>query len=361
MDRFDPRAFLREHGHSDEEIDAATEGGWLVLLVLDHVVLPGVRAYNRVQAASRAGVPAELATRFWRAMGFPDVPEHATVFTDADVAALKVAADRIAERGDPERALQQARVVASSMSRIAELWTDDLARMLEELRQAGLSEDEVIAVLVDRLDLDLAPAIFDFVHRRQLQSSIWRRFGVFSGMEHLEQPLAVGFCDLVGYTALSQQLTADELTELVGRFEALTHDTIAAMGGRVIKRIGDAVMFSIEDPQQAAELGLRLIEELAELELLARVGIAAGPVVLLQGDLFGPVVNLASRIVSMARPSAVVISEGVRDALGPDRFKVRGLGRRYVKDMGFQRLWAVRRPKISEPSGSPAEPAEGAA
>jgi len=51
--------------------------------------------------------------------------------------------------------------------------------------------------------------------------------------------LTVGFVDLVGYTRLSQQLDARALGALVGRFEALASDAVAARDGRVVKLVGD--------------------------------------------------------------------------------------------------------------------------
>ena len=75
-----------------------------------------------------------------------------------------------------------------------------------------------------------------------------------------------------------------------------------------------------------------------------RVGFSCGNVLQLQGDLYGPPVNLASRIVSIARPRSVVVSEAVHDALGEDPdYAWRSLRPRTFKGIGRVPIWRVRR------------------
>ena len=109
--------------------------------------------------------------------------------------------------------------------------------------------------------------------------------------------LVVGFADLVGFTALAQQVSDEELAEVVDQFERLAYDVVVAGGGRVVKMIGDEVMFLVEDPVAAAEIALGLADasrDAAELSDV-RVGLALGPVLEREGDAYGATVNLASR------------------------------------------------------------------
>ena len=155
----------------------------------------------------------------------------------------------------------------------------------------------------------------------------------------------MGFLDLVGYTALSQELDADELSELVDRFEALTRDTVAELGGRVVKTIGDEVMYVAEDTAQAATIALRLTERTGTDEVLplARAGLACGTVLARDGDYYGPVVNLAHRLVELARPGSVVTSEEVREALAHEpAFEWQRLRSRKIRDIGRVEVWALR-------------------
>jgi class 3 adenylate cyclase len=82
------------------------------------------------------------------------------------------------------------------------------------------------------------------------------------------------------------------------------------------------------------------------------VGLAAGPVVVREADLFGPVVNRASRIVNIAFPGTVVCSAELRDVLGDDpAFVWKSIGQRNLKDIGKVPLFVLRRE--TEPERDP--------
>ncbi len=166
----------------------------------------------------------------------------------------------------------------------------------------------------------------------------------------------------MGFTALSQQVSAHELAEVVSRFEGLAYDTVARLGGRVVKMIGDEVMFNVVDPRQAAEIALTLAETYRDDDELSdvRVGLAYGPVLEREGDCFGPVVNLASRIVGIAFPGTVVVSDELHAAMvDDDDFVWRSLHRRQLKDIGRVMLWTIRR--SSDPFGPKSRPRPGPA
>ena len=82
-------------------------------------------------------------------------------------------------------------------------------------------------------------------------------------------------------------------------------------GGRVVKMIGDEVMFAVDDGAFAADIAIALVEALVRDPDLpgVRVGLASGPTLSWEGDLYGPTVNLASRLVNIARPNSVHISD----------------------------------------------------
>jgi len=160
--------------------------------------------------------------------------------------------------------------------------------------------------------------------------------------------LAVGFADMVGFTLLSQHLSDPELAAVVRRFEELSHDIVTRLGGRVVKMIGDEVMFVVESVADAARIGLDLADAYADDELLSdvRVGLALGPVLLREGDYFGTTVNLAHRIVNIGNPGTVLISDEFQAALlaaAPDDYATEPLRPRTLKDLGRVQLWWLGR------------------
>jgi adenylate cyclase len=161
--------------------------------------------------------------------------------------------------------------------------------------------------------------------------------------------MTVGFADIVGYTRRTRSLTADELGGMVERFESTVTSVIADHGGRIIKTIGDEVLFVADDPVSAGRIALLLTsahEDDPEFPQV-RVGMAQGNVLSRLGDVFGEVVNIASRLTSIARPGRILTNRELADVLRdhPGEFRVRRAPTRPVK--GYTRLetWALKRPK----------------
>jgi adenylate cyclase len=180
--------------------------------------------------------------------------------------------------------------------------------------------------------------------RRHLQGAIRRRLSIAEAGQG--QMGVVGFADLVGFTALSQQVGDDELAVVVDEFEQLAFDVVTASGGRVVKMIGDEVMFTVDSPAAAAEIGLALAESTRGADELSevRVGMAYGPLLEREGDLYGPVVNLASRITALAYPGSIVVGPALRDQLADlDDYRLRSMRPRSLKDIGRVPLWVLRR------------------
>ena len=198
---------------------------------------------------------------------------------------------------------------------------------------------------------EIMPKVVDYVWRRHLQAEARRRMLREGKSETEGDQLAVGFADLVGFTALSQQVPDKELARIVDRFEAVAYDTVVARGGRVVKMIGDEVMFSVEAAEAAAEIALTLADSFRADEALSdvRVGLAYGSVLEQEGDLYGQVVNLASRVVGIAYPGSVVVSSDFHDVLEDLPHYAWSVIRPHtLKHIGRVRLWRVRRPGDDE-------------
>ena len=164
--------------------------------------------------------------------------------------------------------------------------------------------------------------------------------------ERLTVVLAVGFADMVGFTALSQQASEKELSDVVGRFEDLAYDIVAAGGGRVVKMIGDEVFFVAESAAAGAGIGLQLADTYSSDTRLPdiRVGLSVGPVLPRAGDYLGPAVNIASRLVNLARPGSVLISEQLAEQISTDEdFDLKRLRARNLKGIGRVPSFVLRR------------------
>ncbi|HEX5268358.1 MAG TPA: adenylate cyclase regulatory domain-containing protein [Acidimicrobiales bacterium] len=340
------RAFLRERGVAQEEIDVAAREDRLHLLVVDTVLVPQEAEYTPLEVAELSGMPIELIERFWRALGFPNPARDVRAFGPLDVEALSTVQGLLAFRmTDTDSALQLARVIGSSMARIAdaEITASPVLRGGDDSAETA----ELFSMTADATLPGMA-RLLEYSWRRHLQAAARRAMtitGVFdSGTAHAM--LAVGFVDLVGFTVLSQQLTEKELGEMVGRFEALAYDTVTVLGGRVVKMIGDEAMYVAPDVEKAAEIAVSLSEAYSDDEVLSevRVGLAFGGVLVRDGDYYGPVVNLASRIVNIATPGSVLTSDEVHTQLADaPAFEWRSLRPRFLKDIGRVPLWRLQR------------------
>ncbi|MBI1379347.1 MAG: adenylate/guanylate cyclase domain-containing protein [Frankiales bacterium] len=279
------------------------------------VVLGAPRRLRREQVAHDAGVPLPEARRLWRALGFADVGD-AVEFTDADADALRLLGTLL-RRGvlDWGVAVEVARSLGQTAARLADWQTDTFGRLLVERgavdRRDPLSEESA-AALFRELDLLLPVLERLLVHgwRRQLAAAVERALGDAEREGAVETGhLTVGFADQVGFTRLSRRLEEQELADLVDRFESRSADVVAAAGGRLIKTLGDEILFVADAPRAAAEIGLRLIEEHRTDRRVPRlrVGLATGVVVARRGDVFGTTVNLASRLTAEARPDSVLV------------------------------------------------------
>ena len=157
--------------------------------------------------------------------------------------------------------------------------------------------------------------------------------------------LAVGFADLCGFTRLSRRLSSTGLDRLLDRFEALTAETVGEAGARLVKLIGDEVMFATADAAAAASIALNLATRAAADDVLPglRVGVSYGRVLVRRGDCFGTTVNLASRIVSTARCGTALVDDQFRRALPAECADVACLpyGIFELKDFDAVPLWRI--------------------
>jgi adenylate cyclase len=318
---------------------------------LERLLLDGPRRYTRLQVAELAGMPPERSRRLWRALGFPDAADDDPAFSEADVRALKVLS-RLIDSGfvGPETEASIARAMGQALSRLADWQTDMLADVLsgrgeEGEPRSGTPQDAVAAA---RTLLPLLQEIQSYVWRRHLAANADRLLTAAGGGDR--RRLAVGFADLVGYTSRSRGMGGRELGAMVEDFESTAAEVIALHRGRVVKTVGDGVLFTAASAVDAMEIALDLPEAWdAEDRPQLRVGAAYGDVLTHLGDVYSPVVNLASRLTSLARPGTVLVDRALAEELHElPGYKVRPLRRVSVRGYDHLQPWLVRRCAVGE-------------
>lgn len=338
-----PRHAAQPSDDPDRQVEATPEG-------LERALLGRPASMGRREVSRGAQVSVRSARKFWHALGFPLVQEGEPMFTEADLEALKRVATMVREEiVDEEFALGMTRAIARTMNRLAvwqtQLMSDAVAEQAGETYDIGadlgrINSPEVAqasALAIARLTDELEPLMI-YVWRRQLTAAINRMLAdATPERDTTGVPRAVGFADLVNFTSLVQRMNERELATMVERFEVLATDIVTAHGGRVVKTVGDEVMFLTIEAAPAAAIGLDLVEAMAEDDLVpdARVGMAYGSVINRLGDVFGTTVNRASRLTAAAPPGGVLVDDAMAKLVAPvSGFSTRPARRRTLRGLG---------------------------
>jgi class 3 adenylate cyclase len=144
------------------------------------------------------------------------------------------------------------------------------------------------------------------------------------------------FTDIVGFSSTaSEKMLLDTMT-LLAVHDKLLMPIIEENQGKLIKKIGDALMVRFDDPLQACHAAMRMQSELAEFnqksedKILIRIGLNTGTVFEKNDDIFGDAVNVAARMESLAQPGKIFITEGTRNLVG-NEISCHEVGLRKVK------------------------------
>lgn len=317
---------------------------------LERRLLGGRRALRRSEVSRAAGVSVVSARRFWRALGFPNVGSTTEAFTEHDVEALRSVVGLVQDGVvDDETALGLTRALGRSVDRLAnwqvQLVAERLGRAGHDVLDGNTAErvGQVLAEVVDRTE-----PLLVYAWRRHLASAV-ARMAADTDADAARAPgpvRTVGFADLVSFTRIVRDATQHELAGLVQRFEAVSSDIVSAHGGRVVKTIGDEVLFVAASPRSAGGIALDVAEAMAGDDVLpdVRVGVATGPVVARLGDVFGTTVNRASRLTAIAPPGAVLVDEATATTLGAaSGFELVPQHRRTLPGLGVVRPAELRR------------------
>ncbi len=302
--------YLAGLGFSVDDMVEAERRGRLFGLAGDELLQSGPQKYTLRDAAESIGIPVAEVEHAWSMLGLtaggPDIP----MLSQDDVDSLETWVAMRAQMGD-DAADGYLRVLGASVARLAEA-VSSMIRTATPRLWLGHTGDELATAQAYREVAGFVPRIgkmIDSFHRHHLVGTRTFIEGMTRGPS-AGVVCGVGFADLSGFTALTQTLTPAELSALLDEFGATTADVVHADGGRIVKFLGDAVMWVNANPALLANAAIELVDHprAREAGLQVRAGIAYGEMLATVGDYFGNAVNLAARLVAAAAPGQVLAS-----------------------------------------------------
>src|SRR5262245_35774616 len=331
-DRLALLEWLAARGVTLAQMVEAARDASLSGLAGDLALRPGRRTTAR-DLAREYGLTVEQVRKVSLAAGLPPRAPDEPAYTVDDGRLFAAFIGGVAMFG--ERAiLRSTRVIGSSLARIAEAVVSLFQVNIEgPLREAGVGELAVAEQNLSAIETlhgvsSLLPELFS----AHVETAIRRLREARSSVALGTARLAVGFVDLVGFTMLGRRASSQELVEVIERFEEVAYDTVAARDGRVVKLIGDEVMFVVRDAAAACDVALTLVEHFAgDPAVTPRGGLAWGELLYRGGDYYGPTVNLAARVAQIAVPGELLVTTEVASQAAAGGLRFEPAGRRMLK------------------------------
>ena len=338
------RAIL-DAGVGMDDLAWAISGGQAAFeAIARHYATPAARS-----ARTYADLRAELADAsdhlpaMYAALGLPEPEPDDHLREDEEAIVRELVSSWHAVDHSGEALTRAARIAGDSLRRATEAWLDlwDATARPTVATQGSPTERAPDGRLLPRrgsedgsvVMAELTRRLIPWLHERMLEESLNRR--IIAGVERLlaranrlpmrtARPPAVAFVDLSGFTSLTIAAGDEAAAVAAARLQELAERACRAQGGRVVKLLGDGVLLRFVDAASALSATLELVEAVSRADLpAAHAGIAAGRVIVRDGDVFGRTVNLAARMAQEAGPGEVLVEEGVVVALprGTARFE----------------------------------------
>jgi len=300
-----------EAGATVEMIRQAIDERWLHVIPTRLATLGGSATMTVEEAGARAGLGAQLAPRLWDAVRLTN--SGGLECTEEDIAIFELYARVIPVFGE-EETLQVARVHGAAIAMMTDAEVAQVRSLVEAPQRVGGADN----VAVGELLLGITAEFFTLLERaivrlhRHHAIATGRRYTLWGApTEEATADVVVGFADLVGFTALGNTLAPQQVDGLLRTFEARAVGTATTATTRVVKLIGDEVMYVAGTADEALAIAHALVTDPDLPDL--RVGIAAGRVVTRAGDVFGVPVNLAARLVATAQPGEILVDSVVAE------------------------------------------------
>ncbi len=325
--------WLTARGITIEQMVRAQRETSLTGLAGDLALEPG-RRITAAELAARIGVSAAEVLALSLAAGLK-VSADDLAYTENDVplfAALRGGGSMFGETAT-RRFIH---TVGAALATVAEAAVALFQINVEgPMRASGVTELELAQQNLRATEsLEQVQAIMRGLFRPHVESAI-RRFRETGPRTSIGMArMTIGFIDMVGFTTLAHRVSSDELREVVERFEETAHDVVTTRDGRLVKLIGDEVMFVTREPGAACDIALTLVERFAgDPSVKPRGGLATGNLLVRGGDYYGPIVNLAARVAQLAVPHELLVTQELAAHAVATGLRFEPAGRRTVKGL----------------------------
>src|SRR2546422_658737 len=175
--------------------------------------------------------------------------------------------------------------------------------------------------------------------RDRLQELLQARAQAEQELEKLRTPMTILFSDIKGSTAYAEKKGDVEYMAMINRHNSILFPVIEREGGRIVKTIGDAILACFQDPVAAikAAAGMQRVlvedrkgrDEINQIHI--RIGLHTGMGLIKDGDVFGDVVNAASRVQHQADTEQILITDVLLGAATTAGFECAKMGRAELK------------------------------
>jgi adenylate cyclase len=278
--------------------------------------------------SAQESIPVELLLVVRDAMGLAQASADDQVREDELqlVPLIKLQLSKGFDLAVVERSL---RVYGETLRRIAETEADWWhTQILLPSRASGMNAAELLRVqaelgeefntLIDQALLAIYHANQEHTWTETLIAEVEDALDRVGLRNKMETTPAMCFLDITGFTRLTEERGDQAAADLAARLTPLVQRPAERHGGKVVKWLGDGVMFHFRNSRDGVVAALEMGEAISAAELPpAHVGLATGPVVFQGGDYFGRTVNLAARIAEQAQPGQVLVTQEIVDHIGP--------------------------------------------
>jgi adenylate cyclase len=331
---------LERAGLPIDALVEAIERGELSFEFLDH---PVYDRFARLTSRSfrdvswEEGIPLELLLVIREAVGLAQADGDDQVRED-ELQVVPLIRQQLSMGFDPVVVERMLRVYGDALRRITETEADwwrtqftqpSLASGMDmtEFLQTGAELGGEITSLGERAMLAIYHANQEHTWNENLFEEVEEALDRAGLRSKIATSPAICFLDITGYTRLTEERGDQAAADLAARLAPLVQRPAERHEGKVVKWLGDGVMFHFRDSRGGVLAALEMLDAVADAGLPpAHIGLDSGPVVFQGGDYFGRTVNIAARIGEQAAPGQVLVTQEIVDRVASDGIAFEPIG-----------------------------------